>query len=108
MKPEEIADVIIAQAGEVKAETEALKKAVEDMLKKHLEKIKNLEGTIPDEETFLKVVAALIDKAVPLPQPWETFDGVIFGVLLKIVDKHCLDKLLGADWFTKMKKKIGG
>jgi len=107
MTEKDIAKQILASVDLAKNEVEGLKVSIQNLLVKLLGEVKKISGSIPDEETFLKVVAELIDEMVVLPYPYEAIDGYVAGLLLKVIDKQILDRFLGEDWFDKLKAIIG-
>ena len=57
------------------------------------------------EDDFLKFLAAIGDKFYKGNAITEQFDGFAFVKILQVLDKHALDRFLGADWFERLKEK---
>ncbi len=107
MNEKEIAKKILESANDMTDDVTALKNNIQGLLQKYLKLAKDISGGIPDEKTFLKIVASLLDEAVVFPNTiMEAIDGKVFEFLVKKVDSLILDKFLGPDWFEKLKKSI--
>ncbi|RLG87048.1 MAG: hypothetical protein DRO18_03675 [Thermoprotei archaeon] len=103
MRPETKA--ILNKLENIESKVETLKSTVQDLIN-FCKDVDILEG-IETEEQFIAVLAEVIDELVKLPAPYEWFDDKAAAIVLKLLDKHLLDKVLGEDWFKKLKQKIG-
>jgi len=107
MDTRDVAKKILGSADEMKDDILGLKVNIEGLLKKYLKLVKDISGNIPDEKTFLKIIANLLDEAVVFPNTiMEAIDGKVFEFLVNKVDSLILDRFLGEDWFEKLKKSI--
>lgn len=106
MNTKNVAGEIIKKVGEGKERVNKLKENVEETLGWILQSIKDIAGEIPDEKQFLDIVSEIVDEMVKLPQPLEMVDGIAIRQAIAVLDKFVLDKLLGKDWFLKLKSLI--
>lgn len=107
MNEKEIAKKILESAGEAKDDIISLRVDVQNLFEKYLRIAKNVSGDVPDEKTFLKIVASILDEIVVFKNPIaEAIDGKVFLFIVDKVDKFLLDKFLGENWYSKIVEKI--
>jgi len=106
MNEKKIAEQIVASAEMFKGDVENTKNNIQELLKKYLKMIKDITGTIPDEDTFIEIVARIVDSIIVLPEPYETIDGWALSFIFKNLNKKILKKWLGNDWYGKLQKTI--
>jgi len=106
MNHDQVADLVISKLNETEEKISELKESTRNLFAWFLQSVKDIVGEMPTEEEFLTVLAKLIDKLVVLPPPFEWFDDTAAKVILKVIDCNLLDRLIGPDWYEKLKEKI--
>ena len=115
MTNKELALKILEKKDEAIVKVTDLKKSVEGVLDWASLSLKEISGGLPEtEEDFLDILRILADEAltwdnlgIPAKQIAEIADGPVIGRGLKLIDKYCLDRWFGEDWYIKLKEKIG-
>lgn len=97
---------VIGDSKVIKQSYDGLVVSVEGLNKSILKIVKESTGALPDEESFLKLIATIIAK-VYKPEGGIMQNIVYSAVLivLRLADK-LIDKMCGANWFEALKSKI--
>ncbi|MDD5531081.1 MAG: hypothetical protein PHX21_13770 [bacterium] len=104
MNTKEVAQQILAESESIKANFINLQCEVETVLKTIFKKVITIIGSIPDEDTFIRVCADIADELYNSDNPMiEMVDGFVIYTALKSIDKTILDKYIPG-WFDKIKK----
>lgn len=105
MNNKEIAIEIINKVKQGEKDIEILyisiKNAIENLLVKLMQQMKDISGEIKDEQQFLDILAEIGDELVNAGM-FEAIDGFVFRQILGFIDKNILDKLIGKDWFLRL------
>jgi len=106
MENKQIALLLISKTESLKNDFVSLKTQIENILLNYMRIVRETSGSIPDKDSFIKIITIIADELIVLPQPYEIFDGLIFEFIFKLISKNILDKFLGNDWFDRLKKII--
>lgn len=115
MSNKDLALKILEKKDEAVTKVNGLKVSVEQVINWSAMTLKEISGGLPEkEEDFLDILRILADEAltwdnlgVGVKQIAEIADGPVIGRGLKLLDKYCLDRWFGEDWYVKLKEKIG-
>lgn len=91
-------------------EINILKGSITDLLVSFMLKSQNIMNEIPDEKTFKKIIAEIINKKIVKKFPF-MIRRVILTINLTLIiinalDKYGLDRFCGENWYSKIRTKV--
>ncbi len=104
MNTKEVAQQILSESESIKVNFINLQNEVETVMKTIFKKVITIIGSIPDEDTFIRVCADIADELYNSDNPMiEMIDGPAIYAILKSADKAIMDKYFPG-WFDRIKK----